>query len=416
MTSRPSLEAPELQPLWEAARLRLERYGPDRRGRVDTSTLTPKGRYLAAALVGTRKGASIELTALEEALRSLGIGASLPEALASLGHPVSGAPAARRAASRARRDARSAARTEATSWPEPWAADWVDGLIRAGLLAELDAAAAIRFVRDVRAVLDRIARTGDDARCAADRPTGGLGGNELISRVDLAAAVLGSAHALDPGTRAEAAVTKALRHRFPGLGVRQVWERAGVQLDLVSAPVLTWGLIGEPGSPLSRLLTDAADLGVPLHLSQLALRRNPVRVGRGADVLVTENPRIVEAAAQCSSPLSVVALNGNPSGAARLLLQQLLASGASLRYHGDFDAAGLRICARMHRLGLRPWQMDAETYSAAVAEAEREGAELPIDRHAAPPTPWEPQLQAAFDACRRIVHEERLVSVLLASR
>ena len=188
-----------------------------------------------------------------------------------------------------------------------------------------------------------------------------------------------------------------------------MWTQAGVTLDLVSAPVLTWNLPGELGQR-------ATELGFPLHLSQLALRTCPVTAPANADVLVVENPRVVEAAAQMRSPLTVVSTNGNPSGAVRLLLDQLLAAGCIVRYHGDFDAAGLAICARMARLGLRPWRMGVSDYLEALAAAVEAGVELPVDERRAPPTPWDRGLQSTFDEHRRIVHEERLLPGLIATR
>jgi hypothetical protein len=41
---------------------------------------------------------------------------------------------------------------------------------------------------------------------------------------------------------------------------------------------------------------------------------------------------------------------------------------------------------------------------------------LPVDPYRSPPTPWDPTLQETFDAERRIVHEERLLSILLKER
>jgi len=129
---------------------------------------------------------------------------------------------------------------------------------------------------------------------------------------------------------------------------------------------------------------------------------------------VVENPRVVEAAAQSRSPAAVVAANGNPSGAVRLLIRQLDAGGAHLRYHGDFDAAGLAICGRMHAIGCTPWRMTSGDYLAALDAADAEGVDLPTDEEPVPPTPWEPALQRVFDDHRRIVHEERLLPGLLA--
>jgi uncharacterized protein (TIGR02679 family) len=150
-----------------------------------------------------------------------------------------------------------------------------------------------------------------------------------------------------------------------------------------------------------------------LHLTQLALRRHPVTVAAGSDVLVVENPRLVEAAVQDALVQPMVATNGNPSAAVQLLLAQLLACGAHVRYHGDFDAAGLAICARLHALGLVPWRMDATDYIGALDAARDAGVDLPIDPAPAPTTPWHPALQQVFDEHRRVVHEERLLPGLL---
>ena len=234
-----------------------------------------------------------------------------------------------------------------------------------------------------------------------------------VSRIDIAARLFGSAHALDTGTRLEAAATRALAHREGAADARDLWERAGAHLDLTSGPVLTWRLPVAPGSPLAALVGHASALGLPVHLTQFALRRHPVDVQRGTDILVVENPRVVEAAAQLGVATAVVATNGNPSGAVRLLIDQLLTAGAALRYHGDMDAAGLAICGRMAALGLAPWRMDTADYLAALAAAETDGVELPADPAAAPPTPWDPALQATFDHHRLVVHEERLLPGLL---
>jgi uncharacterized protein (TIGR02679 family) len=395
---RRSLEDPALAGVWEGVRRRLERTDTASGGRLRLPELTSRARFLLGSLLGRTVTATVSLGDLERALVALGVGDDLSSAVAALGYPPSSEPARRRAVRRAGADARLAARREVETWDEDWASTWVDAVIRAGILAGLDEFQAVDLLRRARAVVQRIAE--------------GLDASDRLSRVDLAASVLGSAHALDWGSPEEAAVTRALGQRFDVAG-RDAWRVAGVDLDLVSAPALTWNLAPVLGSPLAAWLGEARRLQMPVHLSQLALRAHPLVVAPGADVLVTENPRIVEAAAQAHSPLTVISLNGNPSGAARLLVGQLLECGAALRYHGDFDAAGLRICARMHRLGLRPYRMDRAAYEAALAEADDQGLRLPVDAHPAPPTPWDPGLQAAFDRDRRVVHEERLLDSLL---
>lgn len=397
MSSFPSLASPEVAPVLDAIRARLERGGADKRGRmVLPDGVSPRACSILSDLVDRPVRRTIDLEALEMKLAKLGVGPDLPSALAELGHPLSEEPARRRAARWQATEAREAARAEVDSWGMDWGEEWISSIVSRGILAGLDPGASRRLVRASRRIVERVQAT--------------LEGPNQASRVDLAADLLGDAHALDWGTRESQAVTRALAILFGGDG-RDAWERAGVNLDRVSAPVLSWGLTSSAG----RLLSEALALGIPLHLSLLSLRRYPVAVAPGTDILVTENPRMVEAACERGTPYPVVALNGNPSSAARLLLDQLLSSGAVLRYHGDFDSAGIRICATMHRLGLVPWLMDSAAYLHAIAEAESSGAPLPVDQHRSPPTPWDPTLQEVFDQRRLIVHEERLIhSVLIA--
>ncbi|HET6954771.1 MAG TPA: DUF2399 domain-containing protein [Acidimicrobiales bacterium] len=401
-TDRPSLLAPGLRPVWDAVRRRLERHGVDNRGRVRLPEVPATARLTLQAVIGRRPGATLDLAALERGLCDLGVGDDLPAAIGALGCPVSDVAARRRAERRSAAAAREAARAEAGGWREPWRVAWIDGVVRAGGLRGLGPEAAVDLVRQVRTLLDEL-DTG---------PAGG-GAPAPLSRVDLAARLFGSAHALDTGTRLEAAATRALALRQVGADPRDLWERAGAHLDLTSGPALTWRLPLAPDSALAGLARQATDLGLPLHLTRFALRRHPVTVAPGTDVLVVENPRVAEAAAQLGAATPVVATNGNPSGAVRLLVDQLLAAGAMLRYHGDFDAAGLAICARMAHLGLTPWRMDTAHYLAALAAAEADGVELPTDPEPAPPTPWDPSLGSTFDRHRLAVHEERLLPGLL---
>ncbi len=408
-----SLRDPAMAQVWEVVAQRLERSGTDNRGRVRLPELPVRAQVVLRSLLDREPGVFVDLAALEAGLVRLGVGADLADALAVLGVPVSPAPAARRAARQHAASARDAARIEVASphWPEPWAPEWINEVIRAGILRDLDPDQAVSLVRSVRAVLDRLAVPGGavaDAD-AADQ------NQRLLSRVELAASVLGDAHALDTGTRLEAAATRALRRLMPDVDIdgRATWERAGAHLDLISGPVLTWALPISAGSGLAPVARAATAAGVPLHLSQLALRRHPVEVPRGTIILVAENPRVVEAAVQRGTALAVVASNGNPSHAGQLLFAQLLACGARLRYHGDFDTAGLGICARMMALGLSPWRMSASDYREAVRDAASANVTLPRDGGTVPSTPWDPELRTAFEQHRLAIHEERLLALLL---
>ncbi len=402
MSPPPSLIGSDLSPLWDAVRDRLERLGSARRGRLRLPALSTEGRQHLTSLLGRSLTATLDLGELEQALDRVGAGPDLVVALANLGHAMSFGNEHRRADRELRRNARAAARSEVAEWPEPWAESWINEVIQSGLLRGLDTDGASDLVKGVRRCLDALS--------SADQPR---------SRVDLAARVLGDSHALDPGTRLGASVMRGLRQHYATELYddtdRSVWDRAGAPSDSVSAPVLTWNLPIHAAGVLSPITATATSVGVVAHLSQMALRSGPVQVQPGAVVLVTENPRVVEAAAQRLSPLSVVSTNGNPSTAVRLLLSQLLESGADVRYHGDFDAAGLSICRRLAEFGLRPWKMNVEDYERAVADAFAEGVELPRDDADPGPTPWDEPLREVFRNSGRVVHEERLLGELLGS-
>lgn len=397
MTGPASLRLRELDPLWERARARLEAGGDGCRGRVSTPELSSSARLALKALVGRSVGKTVDLAALEAGLARLGVGDDLASALATLGHDVSGEPARRRAARVERKEIWHAVRGIASEWPEPWGRKWIDEVIRAGILRGFDREQARGLMQQVRAVIDHL----EQARPAP------------ISRVDLAARVLGSAHALDNGTRVEAAVARAIAFKLGPAGRRDLWAQAGVHFDLTSVPALTWGLLLTDKCGLVHVAKRALDAGIPLHLSRFALETHPADVVRGSRILVVENPRIVEAAAQRQASTPIVSTNGSPSSTVLLLLTQLLDAGAELRYHGDFDTAGLAICERMMRIGLTPWRMGAADYHAALAAADAEGAVLPLDLHAPGPTPWDPALQEDFAEKRRIVHQERLLPGLI---
>ena len=397
MTAPASLRLRELDPLWARVRVRLEARGPGCRGRVPLPNLSSSGKLALKSLLGRPLGKTVDLAAVEAGLARLGIGDDLALALSKLGHDVSGEGARRRANRAERKEVRNAARGIACQWPEPWAPKWIDEVIRVGILRGFDREQARGLLRQVRAVVDHLEQ---------DRPA-------PISRVDLAARVLGSAHALDNGTRVEAAVARAIAFKLGPAGRRDLWAQAGVHFDLTSVPALTWRLPLADRCGLSNVAASALIAGIPLHLSRFALEAHPVDVESGSRILVVENPRIVEAAAQRQASTPIVSTNGSPSSTVLLLLTQLLEAGADLRYHGDFDTAGFAICERMMRLGLAPWRMSTADYRAALAAADVECAVLPRETLAPGATPWDPALQQEFGEERRIVHQERLLPGLI---
>ena len=396
-----SLLQPGLADLWAVVRRRLDRYGPHWRGAISVPTLDQASDLSLASLLGRKPLRRLDLGTLETALVQRNVGGDLCDAINRLGHPPSAAATQRRAAQARARASRAALGNAIESWAEPWASEWAEEVKRSGIIGGLDGEATTCLTANVRRLLDHL----DDV--AADG----------ASRTEIAANLFGSAHALDRGRKLATAVESALRHRLgiagAGLEGRELWEEAGILADRVSAPVLAWSLPAEGTSPLDVQIRAATSGALPVHISIAALQKYPISVKEGSPVLMVENPRLVEAAAEREVPGCVVATNGNPTTSTCRLVRQLQRCGARLLYHGDFDAAGLAICRRMHAGGCEPWMMDASDYEAAVAIAAQSSVRLERESRDCGPTPWDPALQGAFERHRLIVHEEFVLDHVL---
>ena len=394
-----SLRHPGLAELWDAIRRALDRRGPAWRGAIALPDLDRPSDLSLASLVGRKPPRRLDLAEIEAALVQRNIGGDLCDAITSLGHPPSTAATGRRKTQARTRAARAALGEAAESWEEPWATDWAGEMQRSGTMAGLDGEAAAQLAADVRRLLDHL-----DSEAA-----------QGASRTEVAASLFGSAHALDRGRKLAAAVEIALRRRCgqPGTDGRELWEAAGIQADSVSAPALTWALPATGTSPLDQMIRAATSGAVPAHITLMALRKHPIRVPEGAPVLVVENPRPVEAAAERKLSGCVIATNGNPTTAPLVLIRQLLNSGARLLYHGDFDAAGLSICRRMRDNGCQPWKMGASDYESAVEMADQSDVRLEQEPRDCGNTPWDPALQESFNRRRLIIHEEFVLDPLL---
>ena len=426
-----SLSRAGLQPVWAAARRHLDRQGSERRGAISRPSLDSGSVLALESLLGKRLAKRLDLAEVEAALAALGVGDNLGEALARLGHPPSSDASARRAARARSASARAALERAVEPWDEPWAVEWAGGVVRAGLLGGLSGGEVESLATDVRRLLDRLddlelrrtigrgdRKAVDPAPCAS--PSGSRSSHRPlepvgVSRTELAAELFGSSHALDQGTKLASFVSRALRYRLGvGLDGRKLWEASGIQADRVSAPALTWAVPATGGSALDEAIRASARGRLPLHISLLAILRHPVEVPAGTPVLVVENPRLVEAAAERGLGCCVVAANGNPATAVTTLVGQMQQSGARVWYHGDFDAAGIAICRRMHEMGCTPWMMDARHYEHAVRLAGSSLVQLERSAKGCGPTPWDPGLEAAFDDRRLIVHEEFVLDGVLS--
>ncbi len=153
--------------------------------------------------------------------------------------------------------------------------------------------------------------------------------------------------------------------------------------------------------------------GEPGYLSLRALVRSaPAWSARDRDIFICENPNVVAIAAdelgsRCS-PL--VCTEGMPAAAQRLLLRQLATAGARLRYHGDFDWAGLRIGnLLMREFEVQPWRFGAPDYLDALTTAA--GRRHPLSG-AEVRAAWDTSLTAAMREHRVAIAEEAVAGLL----
>jgi uncharacterized protein (TIGR02679 family) len=402
------LRDPGLQPVWAAARERLERTGVQPHGTVVVSGLDRPGRHALSGLLGrpvVRGTARVDLATLDAVLRERSGVGGLVAVVSALGGPLRN-----RAAERSARDAaREAPYDAARVWlaehrdvaGQPWVEDWLAAVRRSGLLARAP---------DPPAELVRALELS--GRLLAGGPAAAP-----VARTGLAATATGDSHALDEGSVLAGLVLRALSVAAgtplpaSAAGRRRLWERHGVRPDLVSSTCLVLGLRPRGDGALARRLRQAADAGDPVHVTAWDLERDRLDVPAGTWVLVCENPRVLEAVAQrYAGRVGMVCTSGMPGLVVVELLTRLAGNGVDLAYHGDFDWPGIAIANRLAaQVGARPWRMGAADY---LATARPDGPVL----SGAPVLPsWDPGLGAAMSARGVGIHEEAVLEDLLAA-
>ena len=402
---------PALRPVVELIAQRLEQRGLLPTGRVNVTGLDREGRTALGQLVGqhlTRDRIQLDLAELDSIARDR---LASSDGLVGVCEDVLGRRLVDRALVReqtrqVRDEPISAMRAAVAEWPRErdWATEWIADVSRLGLLAR--AGAAVTTAEQAVHLVDFL--------MAADDAPGLEGGG--LARNELAARECGSAHALDDGTVLAAVVLRGLAlaaELAPPATPRQrreLWQAFGVEHDQVSTSVLTLGIRSRTDDTLgSRLALAASDFD-PVHLTArnvAALVTDDLVVGR---VLVCENPRVLEVAANLRSDTVMVCTMGNPVVVVVDLLRKLVDAGATLDYHGDFDWPGLAIAARVaEATGARPWRMGADDYLSAVAHAR---GHLHLEG-ASSPSPWDPNLTESMLATNLAVHEEALLPGLI---
>jgi uncharacterized protein (TIGR02679 family) len=393
------------------ARRRLERNGLRAAGRVRLERITPAEMAALSGLLGPRwravppgAPASIDLAALDAALREAPGGGSLAEAAAR----AAGAPLVDRSGARsAAADARERSWAELVAHPavkrHPPLAGWLARERRSGAAARAGGGDPFAILRAALDVLDAL---------PADPP-------QTLTRF-AAGQCGGDPHALDRGRALDGAVCRAVAvlegDAAPAGGAearRARYDRWGIGCDELTSTVLCLGLRPAGREPLAVALASAAARGEPRVITLRELRAVE-SLACGQIVYCCENPAVVAAAADDLGPScpSLVCTGGWPSTAALRLLRALVAGGAAVQLHGDMDPDGLRILQRMLEVtNGRLWRMAPADHARYAALGER------------PTTPCtgidvaHPQLRdlaAAIAEDGALVREELVVDELLA--
>ena len=412
MRIREVLSADSWRWLTRTVRAAWEKDLSRQRVRVDLSALNDSETAAMADFLGwpTHKTgtATISLPRLDALLRASGLSAGLAACLTAAGGPLRDEAASRRAYKSARQAASDQLWAEAADHPaitrHPSLRAWLSEERRTGRLPASPSARS-QVLTDVLAVL-------------AALPDPGTGLARLASRI------LGHAHALDEGP-VQAAVLRALawlddQPRVPEGSARRrlLWASAGVALDTVSSTALVLGLTLPGNGPVAATLAVNAAAGLPARITLGQVRHyiDAERIPAAdapATVFVCENPTVAEAAADVlgarCAPL--VCVEGRPSVAANLLLQELRNTGSELRYHGDFDWPGLAIAAPIIAIGAVPWRYGGADYRDGLTLNSRP-KRLPAPAGKVL-TPWDDTLAQTMHDHLMAVEEETVLDRLL---
>jgi len=394
---------PELEWLLARVRRRLE-LGQSLDGTITLADAAAAQRGAAQRLLGRRPRAgralSVSLRAVDELVRRSG---ASPDGLAAAVVALTGPVVVRAEASAA----------EQLAWKQAFVP--LDDLVGRRLEVGADGC------KELTSWLAWLRRSGVVKRLEPD-PAGARTLLERLATVlaalpadgePLATLALGAARALT-GLQAPRADESSAESR------REAWAAAGLLCDELSSAVLTLGLPGEEETGSGRILRAARGTGQPVWLTLRQLVRDPPRWAAasggslaGQTVHICENPVIVALAADRvgAECLPLVCTSGQPGAATMLLLRALVAAGAQLAHHGDFDWGGVRIGNVLHaRLPLVPWQFDTEAYIRAA-----DSVTSPQPLIGVPvPASWDPRLGETMRRVGRRIEEELVLEELLA--
>ncbi|MBL8355351.1 MAG: TIGR02679 family protein [Delftia acidovorans] len=402
----------ELSALRRRLRRHFERHGDNPEKRVLQLTgLNPAEHEALALIVGLPSrftpSVRIDIAQFDAALRNAEISGSLREALERIDGPL-----VHQTAVKEELRARWVAALN-TSASHPALSAWLQTTSARSLIkrmARQDPDTAVKLLKQVNAVLQRLPAVG-------------------VTRAQLAADVLGNAHALDGGQPTATLVLAVLRHDAkdaaqeqelpedvvdaenisrPAERMRDTWAQAGILVNELARPVLFLNL------PVDRGSVPPAAVGEPGYLSLRQLLRTPITWSVADQIVyICENPNIVSIAADRlgSTCAPLVCTDGMPAAAQRVLLTQLADAGAKLLYHGDLDWAGIHIANNVMRLcNAKPWRLSADDYQRATRLFPHKERDL---SEAAVAASWDATLVDVMQSHGLAVPEEAVASLLI---
>lgn len=275
--------------------------------------------------------------------------------------------------------------------------DWVDHWLSS--LLNLDGTLGGRVAVDA---------LGIAARVLAVLPVDGL------SLTELAELACGDTKALSSGGAPKLVLDAlSLREGTPRpvdpVGIRLLWETAGVSVDALSSRVVVLGYRVAEDHVVGRWLNEAAEIGVPFPVTLDMIGRRSL-TNTAERVFVCENIAVIAAAARTlgGGAATIVCTDGQPSAAVHKLLADLR-PGTEVYWRNDFDWSGLHMTSRaIARYGATPWRMDSATYRSALDARNSEPLKgFPTTSN------WDPALAAAMHESGRAVMEERSIPDLL---
>lgn len=421
---RAYLSTPDLAPLWDAVRRRLERNNLAPRGSVLVNLTYQAAEDLSGLLRRTvaEGRVKVPLADLDVALRSSTAAAGLVAVVAEL---TGGPLVDRKAAGAALRASRQGVWE---LWEEslqlaglqggPWVPAWQDGVRRTGMLTRAGATApmVIEQTMAVLTTLTAVVPLAEQDVAAVRRSIPVAPSFELA---ELASRSCADAHALDDGRVTTALVLRALAaatgEPLPTNAARrrELWALVGVSPDAVSGTLLVWALRPPGSGRWAQMMRTRAELGIVTHvtLQEWLIASEQPWARRGERVHVCENPQVVQAAVRAGTTRPILCTSGNPATVATLALDKLVSDGVDVVYHGDFDTVGVRIAGRLFNRGLRPWRFSDQDYLDALSSTDVSST-LALTGEP-PETPWSPGLSSAMRSHGQAVHEEAIMELLL---